>query len=155
MIDREPRLTRADFLHFREIGTRWMDNDVYGHVNNVVYYSFFDTAVNQHLIEQGALDIGASPEIGLVVETRCRYLAPLAFPDRVTAGVRVARLGTTSITYEIALFREDEADAAAQGAFTHVYVDRQTRRPTPVPERVRGAVANLAAPAVTNADASV
>jgi len=140
----EPRLTRADFHAFREITTRWMDNDVYGHVNNVVYYSFFDTAVNQHLIEQGALDPERSPEIGLVVETRCRYFAPLSFPDRVTAGVRVARLGTTSIAYEIALFRDDETEAAAQGGFVHVYVDRETRRPTPVPERVRAAVAGLA-----------
>ncbi|HYF22069.1 MAG TPA: thioesterase family protein [Caulobacteraceae bacterium] len=141
----EPRLTRADFRAFREITTRWMDNDVYGHVNNVVYYSFFDTAVNQHLIEQGALDPERSPEIGLVVETRCRYFAPLSFPDRVTAGVRVARLGTTSIAYEIALFRDDQTEAAAQGGFVHVYVDRETRRPTPVPERVRAAVAGLIA----------
>ena len=133
----EPLPTRADFPALRSITTRWMDNDVYGHVNNVVYYSFFDTAVNAHLIEQGVLDPASSPVIGLVVETGCRYAAPITCPDRVDAGVRVARIGTSSVRYEIGLFRNDEPDAAAFGHFTHVYVNRETRRPVPVPEAAR------------------
>ena len=133
----EPLPTRADFPAIRSITTRWMDNDVYGHVNNVVYYSFFDTAVNAHLIEQGVLDPATSPVIGLVVETGCRYTAPITFPDRVDAGVRVARIGTSSVRYEVGLFRNDERGAAAFGHFTHVYVNRETRRPVPIPEAVR------------------
>ena len=129
--------TRADFPVLRSITTRWMDNDVYGHVNNVVYYSFFDTAVNAHLIEQGVLDPATSPVIGLVVETGCRYAAPISFPDRVDAGVRVARIGTSSVRYEVGLFRNDDHDAAAFGHFTHVYVNRETRRSVPIPEAVR------------------
>lgn len=129
--------TRADFPVIRTITTRWMDNDVYGHVNNVVYYSFFDTAVNGHLIEQGVLDPATSPVIGLVVETGCRYAAPVGFPDRVDAGVRVAHVGTSSVRYEIGLFRNDDLSAAAFGHFTHVYVDRETRRPVPIPEATR------------------
>jgi acyl-CoA thioester hydrolase len=135
--------TRAAYRAFRALPTRWMDNDVYGHVNNVVYYSFFDTAVNQHLIEQGALDIAASPVIGLVVETQCVYFASLAFPDMVTAGLRVARVGGSSVRYEIGLFRNDADSAAAQGRFVHVYVDRATQRPAPVPEATRRALAPL------------
>lgn len=132
-----PLPTRADFPVIRPIATRWMDNDIYGHVNNVVYYSFFDTAVNGHLIEQGVLDPATSSVIGLVVETGCRYAAPVSFPDRVDAGVRVARIGTSSVRYEIGLFRNDEPSAAAFGHFTHVYVDRETRRPSPIPEATR------------------
>lgn len=134
---------RDAFAVIRQIPTRWMDNDVYGHVNNVVYYSFFDTAVNAHLIETGVLDLDTSPAIGLVVETGCRYAAPIAFPDRVDAGVRVARIGTSSVTYEIGLFRNDEAQPSAFGHFTHVYVDRQTRRSTPIPEAVRAVLEAL------------
>ena len=129
--------SRADFPVIRSITTRWMDNDVYGHVNNVVYYSFFDTAVNAHLIEQGVLDPATSPVIGLVVETGCRYAAPITFPDRVEAGVRVARIGTSSVRYEVGLFRNDEEGAAAFGHFVHVYVDRETRRPVPIPTDAR------------------
>jgi acyl-CoA thioester hydrolase len=121
-----------------------MDNDVYGHVNNVVYYSYFDTVVNQYLIEQGALDIERSTVIGLVVETRCEYLAPITFPDLVHAGLRVAKLGSSSVRYEIGLFRNDEDAAAAHGHFVHVYVDRATRRPTPLPEPLRAALARIA-----------
>lgn len=127
----------------RSLTTRWMDNDVYGHVNNVIYYAFFDTAVNRMLIRSGALDIHAGDVIGLVVETGCRYFASLAFPDRVTAGVRVARLGTTSVRYEVGLFREDEDTACAEGHFVHVYVARDTRRPTPLPDALRAALAGL------------
>ena len=120
---------RDAYLHFQIIPTRWMDNDVYGHVNNVVYYSYFDTVVNQYLIEQGALDIQGSEVVGLVVETGCQYFAPIAFPDAVTAGLRVTKLGNSSVRYEIAIFRNEERTASAQGHFIHVYVDRVTRRP--------------------------
>jgi acyl-CoA thioester hydrolase len=114
-----------------------MDNDVYGHVNNVVYYSWFDTAVNAWLIEQGALDIHAGSVIGLVVETQCHYFAPLAFPQTVQAGLRVAHLGRSSVRYEVGLFAEGEPLAAACGHFVHVYVDRITRRPVPLPDALR------------------
>jgi len=134
---RQPPHTRADYRHFRQISTRWMDNDVYQHVNNVVYYSFFDTAVGHYLIETGALNIGSSPVIGLVAETQCRYFSPLSFPDTVHAGLRVARLGTSSVRYEIGLFRGADDTASAQGHFIHVYVDRTTNRPVPLPDRLR------------------
>ncbi len=135
--------TREQFAHLTSLDTRWMDNDAYGHVNNVVYYSYFDTAVNRWLIERGLLDVLTSAAIGLVVETQCRYIKPLAFPDRVTAGIRVAKLGKSSVRYEIALFRNDDADAAAVGHFVHVYVDRTTRASTPIPEDVRHALGTL------------
>jgi acyl-CoA thioester hydrolase len=128
---------RAGYKAFRTISTRWMDNDAYGHVNNVVYYSWFDTAVNAHLIEQGALDIHAGETIGLVVETQCNYFAPVAFPQSVEAGLRVARMGTSSVRYEVGLFRPDEPLTVARGHFVHVYVDRASRRPTPLPERLK------------------
>ena len=124
---------RAAFATFSPISTRWMDNDVYGHVNNVVYYSFFDTAVNGLLIAAGVLDIHGGDVIGLVVETQCNYFAPIAFPQPVAAGVRVAQLGRSSARYEIGLFAGDAPDSAASGHFVHVYVDRTTRRPVPLP----------------------
>ncbi|MEO1015877.1 MAG: thioesterase family protein [Pseudomonadota bacterium] len=139
----QPTTTRADYPHFRTIHTRWMDNDVYGHVNNVVYYSYFDTAVNAYLIEAGVLDIHEGETIGLVVETTCRYFAPLAFPQAIEAGVRAGRIGNSSVTYEIGLFAEGADTPAAEGRFTHVYVDRATRRPTPLPEAFRAAVEAL------------
>ena len=122
-----------------------MDNDLYGHINNVVYYAFFDTAVNRYLIEGGFLDLERSHIIGLVVETGCRYAKPLAFPQPVTAGLRVARMGTSSVRYELALFRGDEDDAAAEGHFIHVYVERDTRRPVPLPDALRALLAPLLA----------
>lgn len=134
---------RAAFRHFRTITTRWMDNDVYRHVNNVVYYSFFDTAVNQYLLEHGVLDIENSPVIGLVVETQCSYFDSLAFPDLVHAGLRVARIGGSSVRYEIGLFRNAAETACAQGHFVHVHVDRATQRPVPVPDATRAALAPL------------
>jgi acyl-CoA thioester hydrolase len=140
MATRPARARRADYRVFAPLDTRWGDNDVYGHVNNVVYYALFDTAVNRLLIQAGVLDIAAGPVIGLVVETGCRFHASLAFPDRVTAGVRVARAGNSSVRYEIGLFREDEDEAAAEGLFVHVYVDRATRRPTPLPTPLRAVV---------------
>jgi acyl-CoA thioester hydrolase len=135
---------REAYRHFQLIPTRWMDNDVYGHVNNVVYYSYFDTVVNQYLVEQGVLHIEASPVIGLVVETACKYFAPISFPDLVHAGLRVARLGNSSVRYEIGIFRNQELTASAQGHFVHVYVDRVSRRPTPLPEATRAVLQRIA-----------
>jgi acyl-CoA thioester hydrolase len=134
---------RSAYRAFRTISTRWMDNDVYGHVNNVVYYSWFDTAVNAHLIERGALDIHAGEVIGLVIETQCNYFAPLAFPQAVEAGIRVARLGTSSVRYEVGLFAAGEPLTAAKGHFIHVYVDRASRRPVPLPARLRAVLEEL------------
>ena len=137
---------REAYRHFLSIASRWMDNDVYGHINNVVYYSFFDTVVNRYLIESGALDIHHGEVIGLVVETGCRYFAPLTFPDMVDAGLRVERIGRSSVRYEVGLFRAGERAAAAEGHFVHVYVGRDSRRPVALPdallqalERVRAA----------------
>ena len=134
---------RDDYRHFLPIVTRWLDNDLYGHINNVIYYSFFDTVVNRYLIEGGFLDLARSEVIGLVVETGCRYAKVIAFPEPVTAGLRVAHLGKSSVRYEVALFRGDEDDAAAEGHFIHVYVERATRRPTPLPEPLRNLLTPL------------
>ena len=124
---------RSAYRHFSSISTRWMDNDAYGHINNVVYSSYFDTVVNRYLIEAGVLDVRRGPVIGLVVETHCNYFSPLAFPQTVDTGLRVARLGVSSVRYEIGLFGGGEPLTAACGHFIHVYVDRETRRPTPLP----------------------
>ena len=134
---------RNAYRHFQSIPTRWMDNDVYGHVNNVVYYSYFDTVVNQYLIEQHVLNIEASKVIGLVVETQCQYFASITFPDVVHAGLRVAKLGNSSVRYEIGLFRNDEQAASAQGYFIHVYVDRATRRAISLPADMRAALEKI------------
>jgi acyl-CoA thioester hydrolase len=134
---------RSDYRVFRSIPTRWADNDMYGHVNNVVYYGWFDTAVNALLIERGALDIHQGGVIGFVVETHCNYFAPLAFPQTVEAGVRVTQVGSSSVRYEIGLFAEGVEAAAAQGHFVHVYVDRQTQRPVALPEALRAVVIDL------------
>jgi acyl-CoA thioester hydrolase len=135
--------TRDHYRVFRTIGTRWSDNDIYGHVNNVVYYSWFDTAVNAWLIERGALDIHGGEVIGLVVETQCNYFAPLAFPQAVEAGLRVAHLGSSSVRYEVGLFAQDSDSAAACGHFVHVYVDRETRRPVPLPAALKSALESI------------
>ena len=137
------RTKRGDYSRFQTISTRWMDNDVYGHVNNVVYYSWFDTAVNRLLVVNGLLDIHHGRTIGLVVETGCRYFTPTAFPDEIEAGVRVAHIGTSSVRYEIGLFRNKEPEAAAVGYFVHVYVDRETKRPAAVDEKMRGFLEGL------------
>ena len=134
---------RSGYRHFLAIPTRWMDNDVYRHVNNVVYYSYFDTVVNQYLVERGVLDIEASPVIGLVVETQCHYFSPIAFPDTVHAGLRVAKFGTSSVRYEIGIFRNADTQVAARGHFVHVYVDRASNRPTPLPAPLRAALEPL------------
>lgn len=134
---------RSSYPHLREMTTRWRDNDVYGHMNNVVYYEYFDTVVNAWLIDKTLLQIETSPVIGLVVETACSYFEPLGFPESVTAGLRAARVGGSSVTYEIALFRGAAEQAAAQGRFTHVYVDRASRRPRPLSEPMRAALATI------------
>lgn len=135
---------RSAYAVFRSVGTRWMDNDVYGHVNNVVYYSWFDTAVNGYLIEHGGLDIHHGQTIGLVIETQCNYFAPLAFPQVVEAGIRVARLGNSSVRYEVGLFAQGAPHTAAKGHFVHVYVDKQSRRPVPLPAKLKSVLENLA-----------
>ncbi|OGA81046.1 MAG: thioesterase [Burkholderiales bacterium RIFCSPHIGHO2_01_FULL_63_240] len=138
---------REAYAHFSTITTRWMDNDVYGHVNNVTYYSYFDTAVNRYLIEAGVLDIHEGEVIGLVIETHCNYFAPLAFPRNVEAGIRVAHVGKSSVRYEIGLFEAGEPLSAACGHFVHVYVDRHERRPTTLPESFLQALSKLQRPA--------
>ncbi len=139
--------TRAAYPHFLTVPTRWMDNDVYGHVNNVVYYSWFDTVVNRFLIDRGVLDIQASPVIGLVVNTQCNYFASVAFPQAVEGGLRVARLGKSSVHYQIGLFVEGLETPAAVGDFTHVYVDRSSGRPVPLPDDLRAALETIHRPA--------
>ena len=134
---------RSAYRVFRSIGTRWSDNDAYGHVNNVVYYSWFDTVVNAHLIEHGVLNVQYGETIGLVVETQCNYFAALAFPQAVEAGLRVARLGSSSVRYEIGLFAAGASSTAARGHFVHVYVDRQSRRPVPLPKALKSVLEKL------------
>jgi acyl-CoA thioester hydrolase len=137
MSEKPTRLVRADYKVFRTITTRWMDNDPYGHMNNVVHYSLFDTAVNGWLIESEVLDIHRGDQIGVVVETGCRYFSEMAFPDVVTAGIRITKLGYSSVRYEVGLFRNEEQEAAAQGFFVHVYVDRASRRPISLNSELR------------------
>lgn len=134
---------RSEYRRFRQITTRWMDNDVYGHLNNVVYYSFFDTAVNATLIEEGVLDPQNGTVIGLVVETGCKYAAALSFPDSIDAGIKVARIGNSSVRFEVGLFKHGEDSAAAEGFFVHVYVDAATRRPVTVPPVLRAFLQSL------------
>ena len=134
---------RAAFPHFCQIATRWMDNDVYGHVNNVVYYSYFDTAVNQFLIERGVLDIHHGEVVGFVVDSGCSYFRPIAFPDVVHVGIRVARLGNSSVRYDIAIYRNDDSAPAAVGHFVHVYVERSTNQSVPIPAPVRSVLEKL------------
>ena len=138
------RPTRDQYAVMRPIPTRWADNDVYGHVNNAAYYGFFDTAVNAWLIEAGLLDIDRGDLIGLVVETGCRYASPLSFPQRVDIGLAVERIGKTSVSYVLGAFSKISDEASAAGRFVHVYVDRQSRRPTPLPEAWRKALESIA-----------
>ena len=140
---RDTAKTRDHFRHFLPITTRWADNDVYGHVNNVVYYQWFDTVVNEFLIAHGTLDIHGGDAIGLVVETHCNYFSSVAFPEPVTAGLCVTQLGKSSVRYEVGIFRGDEPTASAQGHFVHVYVDRITRKPTPIPDKARALLESI------------
>ena len=136
-------MERSGYPHFLGIGTRWKDNDVYGHVNNVEYYSFFDTVINDFLIRTGGLDIHGGDVIGLCVESQCTFKQSLAFPDSVDAGLRVSKLGNSSVHYEIGLFRAGSDDPAATGRFVHVFVDRTDRRPTPIPAQLRTALEGI------------
>ena len=142
-LERPQPLPRSAYRRFVPLTTRWLDNDAYGHLNNVVYYGLFDTAVNGLLIEAGALDVAAGPVIGYVVETHCNYFAPLAFPQRLEAGVRVAGIGGSSVRYEIGIFAAGAAETAARGHFVHVYVDRATERPVALPAPLLAAVKEL------------
>lgn len=143
-MSRTPLRPRSAYRHFSPVTTRWHDNDVYGHVNNVVYYAWFDTAVNAWLLDTGLLDIENGNPIGLVVETGCRYAASVSFPQKIEIGIAVARLGSSSVTYHLGVFVKGADDAAAEGHFTHVYVDRNTRRPTPLPEAWRNVLLTIA-----------
>lgn len=134
---------RSRYLHFSKIQTRWNDNDVYGHINNVVYYSYFDSAVNLYLIEENALDIATSNIIGLVAETKCNFFAPSAYPEELIAGLRTTKIGETSVRYEIGIFGSQDETSRADGHFIHVYVDRDTNRPTALPEALRKAVEKI------------
>lgn len=135
--------TRADYPVFRAITTRWMDNDLYGHVNNVVYYSYFDTTVNAYLIEAGGLDIHQGEVVGFVVDSRCTYRQPVAFPETLEAGLRVDRLGTSSVSYGVGIFKMGEAHPSAFGQFVHVFVNRETNRSTPIPASLLDALERL------------
>jgi acyl-CoA thioester hydrolase len=140
----QPKHLHRDYKHFQPITTRWHDNDIYGHVNNVVYYGFFDTAVNSYLIQHGGLDIQGGDIVGFVVSSACDYFASIAYPDLIEVGVRVAKLGNSSVQYELAIFREGEKEACAAGRFVHVFVERASNRPTAIPSRLRAALEALA-----------
>ncbi|MEK1941312.1 MAG: thioesterase family protein [Pseudomonas sp.] len=134
---------RSDYVHFQPITTRWHDNDVYGHVNNVTYYSFFDSAVNTYLIEVGGLDIHSGAVVGFVVSSSCDYFASIAFPERIDIGLRVGKLGNSSVQYELAVFKTGEEEACAAGRFVHVFVDRESNRPVSIPDGLRQALSDL------------
>ena len=142
----KPTDRRADFVHFLALQTRWDDNDVYGHVNNVVYYAYCDTVINRFLIDEAGLDVVADALIGVCVESQCRFLASVSFPDRIEAGLRVGKLGTSSVRYELGIFRVGNDEPCAVGHFVHVFVDRTTRRPMPVPGHLRAALSGLVVP---------
>ena len=139
----QPQLLRSDYRHFQSITTRWHDNDVYGHVNNVVYYSFFDSAVNTYLIEAGGLDIHAGEVVGFVVSSSCDYFASIAFPECIEVGLRVSKMGNSSVQYELGIFKQGEVQPCATGRFVHVFVDRESNRPVSIPESVRAALTLL------------
>lgn len=134
---------RSDYGHFQPITTRWHDNDIYGHVNNVTYYSFFDSAVNSYLIEQGGLDIHDGDVVGFVVSSSCDYFASVAYPELIEIGLRVGKLGNSSVQYELAVFKAGEADACAAGRFVHVFVERTSNQPVPIPAQLRQALERL------------
>jgi acyl-CoA thioester hydrolase len=142
-MDREEPPLRSAYRAFYDVPSRWLDNDVYGHVNNVNYYSYFDTAIAHYLMQEGGLDPWADPVIGYCVESGCRFRVAARFPDRITAGLKVTRLGRSSVTYAIGIFRNDDQQAAADGHFVHVFVERASERPAPIPERLRGALTGL------------
>lgn len=136
-------MERSDFQVFYPISTRWMDNDVYGHVNNVTYYSYFDSAINRYLIEEGGLDIHSATVVGYVVSSNCQFRKPLAYPDAIEAGLRVAKTGNTSVAYEVGIFKQSEDEASAFGQVVHVFVDQKTNKPTAIPDRIRAALVQI------------
>lgn len=136
-------INRSDYKQFSPIVTRWMDNDIYGHVNNVTYYSYFDSAVNRYLIDEGGLDIHDAPTVGFVVNSHCNYLAPIAYPDAIEVGLRVNKLGNSSVTYGVAIFKKGEETACAYGDFIHVFVERAANKSVPIPESIRNALEKL------------
>jgi acyl-CoA thioester hydrolase len=139
-------ILRSQYARLIALPTRWMDNDIYGHVNNVIYYAFFDTAINQYLIAEGGLDIGDGRVIGVAVETHCQFMRSVAFPEVIEVGLRVGRLGTSSVRYELAIFRQAEDQASAAGHFVHVFVDRASRQSVPIPASIRAALQRLVGP---------
>ncbi|MEP0175932.1 MAG: thioesterase family protein [Paraglaciecola sp.] len=140
-VSKKPTLPQlSDYQHFINIDTRWMDNDVYGHVNNVVYYSYFDTAINHYLIEQGNLDIHQGPTIGLMISSQCAFHSSVAFPDKLIAGFGVNKIGNSSVEYNIAIFKKEQTTASASGTMTHVFVDRATNKPVPISGELRKAL---------------
>jgi acyl-CoA thioester hydrolase len=139
----KPQISRAEYPHHTSLPTRWMDNDIYGHVNNALYYAFFDTAINEYLIAEGGLDIVAGAVVAFAVESQCQYLRPLAFPGVIDIGLRVGKLGNSSVRYELAIFKQGEPLAAAAGYFVHVFVDRETQRPVTIPAAIRTALERL------------
>jgi acyl-CoA thioester hydrolase len=139
----KPQITRAEYAHFLALPTRWMDNDIYGHVNNALYYAFFDTAINEYLIAEGGLDITAGRVVAFAAESQCQYLRPFAFPGTIGVGLRIGKLGNSSVRYELAIFKQGETFAAAAGYFVHVFVNRETQKPVPIPDRVRTALERL------------
>ena len=139
----KPQISRTEYPHFLALATRWMDNDIYGHVNNALYYAFFDTTINEYLIAEGGLDITASAVVAFAAESQCQYLRPLAFPGVIDVGLRVGKLGNSSVRYELAIFKQGETYAAASGYFVHVFVDRETQRPVPMPKPIRMALERL------------
>lgn len=150
MTDNQVPGNYRDYLYFTEISTRWMDNDIYGHINNVTYYSFFDTAINGFLIEKNVLDIHSGDTIGLVVSTACNYYKPLSFPGAIRAGLNVRRIGRSSVTYNVGIFGPDDDTAAAEGHFVHVYVDRKTRKSSAIPDNLRAVLETVYIPADTD-----
>lgn len=142
-MSRPPPSTRDRYRYFHAITTRWMDNDVFGHVNNVVYYSWIDTAVNRFLLERGLLSLESSEVVGVVAETGCRYIAQIAYPDSVTVGIAIEKLGRSSVRYAVAVFRGEEQSASAEGHFVHVYVDRASMRPVPIPDFIRAGMQKI------------
>lgn len=139
----KPPITRDEYAHFLTLPTRWMDNDIYGHVNNALYYAFFDTAINEYLIGEGGLDISAGAVMAFAAESQCQYLRPLAFPAVLDVGLRVGKLGNSSVRYELGIFKQGEDFAAASGYFVHVFVDRQTQKPVSMPAQIRAALERL------------
>ena len=142
-MSQKPQITRAEYAHFLALPTRWMDNDIYGHVNNALYYGFFDTAINEYLIREGGLNIAAGEVVAFAAESQCQYLRPFAFPDVIEVGLRVGKLGNSSVRYELAIYKQGDDLASATGYFVHVFVNRESQRPVPIPEKIRNALQRL------------